>query len=751
MDYAFARSRDAAALWKLGASGANMIRRPSICQTSLTEMAAKEEKVKTEKRKKKLTMTLEGRTFTLSVKKYVTKNTSGAMSSIVRSHVIKATEACGDFALSIVAAKTGKIISVTVTRETKIANVKRQLYAETHQLPPNMQRLRKIVTAANGGRQKDLPDDLKLGECGLYPGGPKLEVVAKTSLPDMCCAGASLGNEEHRSKDEQRQEAEQQVTVVAGRSDAVKGGYAVMSFIPGRTHPWLGMTLHPDGEARQHWDFLVAMLVVVSVALIPLTVAFQEELDEHNLVGFSIAERVIDALFCLHIILNFRTALIRERHLITDLRTIAWNYGRGWFWMDLLASFPFDALLSTDDAGSKASGGFRLARLLRLGRLVRVASFARMRMSSNGMRLLKLVFYLITLAHWIGCAWYFVSKVENFTDDFFSVGGKENMMDCEFTLNAANHSVLECEPIHDVLALYMFAFHWGLSSLASLGGDLRPQTVPQATLAILVNVLGFYVTSYIMGQVYSIILNLDVANNHFISMMQDTENWFKLRQFPADMREQIKRYLVHNFDTTKGMDESQLLHSLPHRLRQDVQYYLNRELIINLPLLHGMDDRIVLAISDKLRREVCMPGDAVVRQGDIGDEMYFISEGECECSVYGKGVVAVKHAGEFFGEIALFMTGERTATVTARTLTELMVLTKTDLDIVAEMFTELKSSVESVAHAHESGMLKVRRPTRHRPQQMRLPCSDSRATHELGAVIARATVYCVHPFWVQTV
>eukprot|EP01046_Picozoa_sp_COSAG06_P096294 COSAG06_NODE_42394_length_382_cov_0.720848_1_plen_103_part_10 len=103
MDYAFARSRDAAALWKLGASGANMIRRPSICQTSLTEMAAKEEKVKTEKRKKKLTMTLEGRTFTLSVKKYVTKNTSGAMSSIVRSHVIKATEACGDFALSIVA------------------------------------------------------------------------------------------------------------------------------------------------------------------------------------------------------------------------------------------------------------------------------------------------------------------------------------------------------------------------------------------------------------------------------------------------------------------------------------------------------------------------------------------------------------------------------------------------------------------------------------------------------------------------
>lgn len=68
--------------------------------------------------------------------------------------------------------------------------------------------------------------------------------------------------------------------------------------------------------------------------------------------------------------------------------------------------------------------------------------------------------------------------------------------------------------------------------------------MPQAFLAILVNILGFYVTSYIMGQVYSIILNLDVANNHFISTMQDAENWFKLRQFPLDMREQINRYLV---------------------------------------------------------------------------------------------------------------------------------------------------------------------------------------------------------------
>jgi hypothetical protein len=54
----------------------------------------------------------------------------------------------------------------------------------------------------------------------------------------------------------------------------------------------------------------------------------------------------------------------------------------------------------------------------------------------------------------------------------------------------------------------------------------------------------------------------------------------------------------------KGMDETEMLEALPIRLRQDVQYFLNRDLIANLPLLHGMDDRIVLTVSQRLRREV---------------------------------------------------------------------------------------------------------------------------------------------------
>ena len=104
-----------------------------------------------------------------------------------------------------------------------------------------------------------------------------------------------------------------------------------------------------------------------------------------------------------------------------------------------------------------------------------------------------------------------------------------------------------CRIVAQLLPLYIFSFQWGMANLAALGANLYPSTVPESVLAIFIHGIGFYCTCYIMGQVYSIIINLDVASNHFISLTQDTNNWFKLRRFPLAMQRQIRRYLIHNF------------------------------------------------------------------------------------------------------------------------------------------------------------------------------------------------------------
>ena len=70
-------------------------------------------------------------------------------------------------------------------------------------------------------------------------------------------------------------------------------------------------------------------------------------------------------------------------------------------------------------------------------------------------------------------------------------------------------------------------------------------------------------------------------------------------------------------------------------------------------------------------------GHVVIRQGDFGDNIYAVQEGELEVVKERKGggeiQVAVLHAGDIFGEMAILQKEVRSATV--RTLTEARLLT----------------------------------------------------------------------------
>ena len=68
-------------------------------------------------------------------------------------------------------------------------------------------------------------------------------------------------------------------------------------------------------------------------------------------------------------------------------------------------------------------------------------------------------------------------------------------------------------------------------------------------------------------------------------------------------------------------------------------------------------------------------GEAIIRQGDTGDNMYVIQEGHVEVVVKLNGietVLAVRNQGDFFGEMAIFNREIRMATV--RALGEVRVL-----------------------------------------------------------------------------
>jgi hypothetical protein len=89
-----------------------------------------------------------------------------------------------------------------------------------------------------------------------------------------------------------------------------------------------------------------------------------------------------------------------------------------------------------------------------------------------------------------------------------------------------------------------------------------------------------------------------------------------------------------------------------------------------IKILGGMSDDQLERFAQFMEAEKVPQWSVVVKQGDYGDSMYFILEGELRVrlDVMGKEtILATLAPGEFFGDIALFDHGPRSADVVANT------------------------------------------------------------------------------------
>jgi len=99
--------------------------------------------------------------------------------------------------------------------------------------------------------------------------------------------------------------------------------------------------------------------------------------------------------------------------------------------------------------------------------------------------------------------------------------------------------------------------------------------------------------------------------------------------------------------------------------------------------------------TDRVQRAHYRRGDVIVHQGEIGDSFYIIENGEVEVLQRGAGGepirVAVRKAGESFGEIALLKATPRTATVRCLTPVDVILLTGRDFRTLVDSCGVLRS------------------------------------------------------------
>jgi len=152
-------------------------------------------------------------------------------------------------------------------------------------------------------------------------------------------------------------------------------------------------------------------VVVYNCFSLPFKVAFSPDLLDSTF--FNLIARIIDLIFFLDILINFRTMYIDGYgNEIKCPYKIAKDYLKFTFWIDLIATVPFDAIASsvmtTSDTSIELLGILKFGRLLKLKKIIAYLNVVEE--VRHLISLIKHTFFIMIFLHNYACyMWYMMN------------------------------------------------------------------------------------------------------------------------------------------------------------------------------------------------------------------------------------------------------------------------------------------------------------------------------------------------------
>jgi len=525
-------------------------------------------------------------------------------------------------------------------------------------------------------------------------GGRGSVVKKAVALP----APAAPLTEEQKAQQEKRQHQE---NLMRKFHDEIFGASAVNQ-APERTGNVLYDIFHsrqlvvdPQSWGRFAWDiFLMVLTIFISFEL-PYRLAFEEVTTD----AFKVYDYFVDSVFFLDIALNFRTGYILDGETIYDPVAIGKRYLTSWFTIDFISTMQWELIVcsgttcsdeSSQDVArslsllrvSKVSRLLRLLRLTRLYRYLEKWEGASIFLSSNTLRVFKLISLMVIFAHWDGCLHYLVAVLEGMPEGAWP--RRANIY-------------------HEVTAYqYLVSLFNAVSQMLSIGyGIVPPQRMSEVFMVLFSMILGATLYGLFVASLTSFLADSDASAKQYNSRLDMLNQYMKHRQLPAMLRVKMRRYLELCFPNKRAFNENEILYSLTLPLRQQVCWHKCAKILEKMPLHEALEPGLMGAMSLALHRVVYVQGDYILREGEIGKDMYFVAAGEVQV-VTGPPDRHVEvtrlREGAFFGEMALLDNAERhMASVRVVTFCDGFCMSRQAYQALVKDYPSVKEYLESVA------------------------------------------------------
>lgn len=164
----------------------------------------------------------------------------------------------------------------------------------------------------------------------------------------------------------------------------------------------------------------------------------------------------------------------------------------------------------------------------------------------------------------------------------------------------------------------------------------------------------------------------------------------------AEYRSQLEQSLISE-EVFEDLEEDRTRRRLAAEHRPPLNLGLELvELFERHDMFKGMNKSELARLGALFRPQLAVPGEAIMKAGEMGDKMYFIASGAVEVRLPNGGVFKLER-GNIIGEMALLTRQPRSADVVSSAYTSLLVLRDKDLDVFKRQYPHIRQKIDDVA------------------------------------------------------
>lgn len=434
------------------------------------------------------------------------------------------------------------------------------------------------------------------------------------------------------------------------------------------------------GMSRLELDSVVILFTLFNCFFVTFYLAF--ECESMFVAPMKACGLCCDLVYIADIYINFTTTYVDKEteDEVTSLPKIAKKYFFQFFFLDLPSAFP---MFFYDHPCSYITTGVTLIRLTKLFRIFSFQSrlmFLRLgRLVTILIKITGIILWLAIYIHLMACVWNYIVNINedwepltalSENDEFYSMKLNKKYALCVYTI------------VSSISRFEMFP----------------SQKIEYIFLAFSV-IFGMLFLSILYGNIIVILRNLGKESKRFSSEHEKISAIMKNLHLPESLKYEVRAFFSKSFKVIdQEISYQKLLLMIPPSLKKKVNACLFEKMFMKSKIF-DKQNKCVGFLNKQLVIRFVQPEEILIKQFEIGNDLFFISNGRYEVEVLDQSKITHKvrslAQGSYFGEISAIFGTERTATVRSINYSNLAVLSNDKVKLLFTKFPHTKKSLLS--------------------------------------------------------